>query len=180
MLIDVQNRSIQVNRVVLKPAGMMIVIAVALSGCASSGSLNGFKWPFKNRQAQDVITPEMRPKDQGSQQNLGHITVADAAKVTDAELEQAVVKPAARPEQNLGTTIASLGLLDKSGFWLETPLVESQVDGRVVYLKNGMSINLRLIPNGTTAGSGSQISAAAMQILGIPIVDLAELQVFIR
>jgi hypothetical protein len=124
--------------------------------------------------------PELHSGEQEQRHNLGNITVAEAAKVTDAELEKAVVKPVAGTGRILGTTIASLGLLDKTGFWLKTPLVENEVEGRVVYLKDGTSINLRLIPNGGDKGSGSQVSVAAMQALGIPIVELVKLQVFTR
>lgn len=168
------------NSSMIKVTGMIIVIAVLLSACGLNGSFPGLLRPGKGTQADDAITPKMRADQQEKPQNLGHITVAAAAAVSETELQQAVAKPVARPERDLGTTIASLGLLGQDGFWLETPLVESKVEGRVTYLENGTSINLRLIPSGAVAGSGSRISVAAMQILGIPIVDLAELRVFIR
>jgi hypothetical protein len=161
-----------------------IVVFGFLSGCSKVGSISGLISQKEKPQAEaeiaDTITPKMRSEVRKSPANLGKITVADAAKVSDAELEKAVAKPVARPERDLGKTIASLGLIDETGFWLQTPLVQSEVEGRVVYLKTETSINLRLIPNGAAAGSGSQISIAAMKVLGIPIVDLAELQVFIR
>lgn len=166
---------------IMKSAGLVIVVMGLLSGCSKMGSISGLipqkDKPLGEAEVVETITPEEENKPP---ENLGKITIADAAKVTDAELEEAVAKPVARPERDLGKTIASLGLIDETGFWLQTPLVQGEVEGRVVYLKTETSINLRLIPNGAAAGSGSQISIAAMKVLGIPIVDLAELQVFIR
>jgi hypothetical protein len=163
----------------LKPAGIFIVVVAILSGCASNVTFLDLKRKILGKQHSDVVVHELKTGEQGKPHNLGKITVADAAKVTESERQKAVAKSKGH-NRNLGTTIASLGLLDKSGFWLETPLVEAEANGRVVYLKRGTAINLRLIPNGGAAGSGSQISVAAMQTLGIPIVDLAELRVFIR
>ncbi len=168
------------NKVSIKPVGLLIVVAVLLTACASNTQFQDLKRKILGGQDSDVVVHELETGEQEKPQNLGKITVADAVKVTESERQKAVAKPVGRPDRDLGTTIASLGLLGKTGFWLETPLVEAEADGRVVYLQSGTAINLRLIPNGGAAGSGSQISVAAMQILGIPIVDLAELRVFIR
>ena len=168
------------NEAKLKTTSVMAAAVVILSACASTGSFQGMKHRIMGGKPKDVIVPELRTDEQNQSQNLGNITVAEAAKVTDLERQQAVAKPAGQAGRDLGVTIASLGLLGNTGVWLETPLVEKEIAGRVVYLKSGASINLRLIPNGGAAGSGSQISVAAMQILGIPIVDLAELRVFIH
>jgi hypothetical protein len=168
----------------IKSISLGIVVLGLLAGCSKVGSMSGLisqkEKPQIAVEVAETTKPKMRSEIRKPPEHLGNITVADAAKVTDAELEEAVAKPVTRPERDLGKTIASLGLIDETGFWLQTPLVTSEVEGRVVYLKTETSINLRLIPNGATAGSGSQISIAAMKILGIPIVDLAELQVFIR
>jgi hypothetical protein len=159
-------------------------VVVASSGCSNSGSFQGLKRPTNKPETQVIVdeatTPKMRSEVRKQPQNLGKITVADAAKVTESELKVATAKPIAPPERDLGKTVASLGLLDDAGFWMQTPLVQEETEGRVVYLKTDASINLRLIPNGATPGSGSQISIAAMNVLGISIVDLAELQVYIR
>jgi hypothetical protein len=180
MIIDRRNKGMNMNKVSFKPAGLLIIVAVLLSACASNTKFPDFKRKLMGGQNSDVIVHELGTDKQQKLQNLGNITVVDAARVTESERQNAVAKPVGRPDRDLGTTIASLGLLGKTGFWLETPLVEAEADGRVVYLQNGTAINLRLIPNGGAAGSGSQISVAAMQILGISIVDLAELRVFIR
>ena len=50
--------------------------------------------------------------------------------------------------------------------------------GRIVYQQSGVGANVILIPNGAEAGSGSQLSLAAMQALGIPLTELARLKVY--
>lgn len=142
---------------------------------------------FKSRTATDVTaqTPtetDLRPKprpDAPSQSVIAPLTEDTATNVTDAEIAKAS-KPTVRPEQDKGLTIASLGLLNEDGFWLSTPLVKTKVEGRAVVEKTGASVNLILLPNGEPAGSGSQLSIAAMQVLGVPITELVELRVFIR
>lgn len=168
---------------------LMIALSVTVSACAKN-PLSILKRPAQQSAAPTTLpdaelAPQPRLDDlTGTERrkvaNTGQTTVAAASKVTVAELEQAKAKPVGRPERDLGKTIASLGLIDETGFWLRTPLVSSEADGRVVFLKTGTAINLRLIPNGAEAGSGSQISIAAMKVLGISIVDLAEVQVFMR
>ncbi len=173
-----------VTNILRKPLNFMICLVFIASGCALADKFKRKTTTDKiaetNLATPDTIRPVMRASDRPELKNTGQITVAEAAKVTDVELKAAVAKPVARPERDLGNTVAGLGMIDKTGFWLQTPLVKSKVEGRVVYLKTGNSINLILIPNGAVAGSGSQISIAAMKVLGIPIVDLAELRVFIR
>ena len=164
--------------------GLTILAAMILSACSNNSSFNILQRPTKPLEpavvAEDADTPKMRSGTGKKIANTGNITVAEAAKVSDAELQEAVAKPAKKAERDLGKTIASLGLIDEGGFWLQTPLVKSEVEGRVIYLKSGATVNLQLVPNNEAAGSGSQISIAAMNVLGIPIVELAELQVFIR
>lgn len=168
------------NISLVKSACIAGVAAILLSGCSDTGSFQGLKPAVKESATDDTAASEMRSEVRKQPKNIGNITVADAAKVTDAELKAAVAKPVKLAERYLGKTTASLGLLDDAGFWLQTPLVQSEAEGRVVYLKTNASVNLRLIPNGAAPGSGSQISIAAMNVLGIPIVDLAELQVYTR
>ncbi|PCH94122.1 MAG: hypothetical protein COB84_08070 [Rhodobacteraceae bacterium] len=173
---------------------LMIVLSFAVSACAKN-PLSILKRPAQVSAAPTNLSdadlrPQPRPDDLTGDDltvpgrrkvaNTGQTTVAAASQVTVAELEQAKAKPVGRPERNLGKTIASLGLIDETGFWLRTPLVSSEANGRVVFLKTGTAINLTLIPNAGAKGSGSQISIAAMKVLGISIVDLAELQVFMR
>ncbi len=83
-------------------------------------------------------------------------------------------------EKNLGKTIASLGDVGQQGFWLKTPLVLAEAEGRLVWADNGNSVNVTLLPKQGESTSGSQISLAAMRALGIPLTALPELIVFAK
>ncbi|MDO5658934.1 MAG: hypothetical protein Q4G36_11515 [Paracoccus sp. (in: a-proteobacteria)] len=107
---------------------------------------------------------------------------ASAAQLdtTSAEERQAAAAAPAEPagEQRLGSTVASLGDPTDAGFWLKTPLVSATTPGRITY--RGKSANVELRPLSGPASGGSQISLPAMQLLGIGLTDLPEIEVFRR
>jgi hypothetical protein len=72
---------------------------------------------------------------------------------------------------SLGTTVASLGDPAAPGFWIETPLVTEAGRGRVVYQGNSVEVDLR-------PGPSSRLSLGALRVLGAPLTDLAEVEVF--
>jgi len=78
----------------------------------------------------------------------------------------------------LGTSVASLGDPARSGFWLETPLVSSETEGRVVFPGTGKSAQVQLIPIEGPATGGSRISLSAMRLIGAPLTDLPTLEVY--
>lgn len=78
----------------------------------------------------------------------------------------------------LGTTVASLGPPSEPGVWLRTPLVTAVMRGRIEHPATGQSIGVELRPSGGEPGSGSQISIAAMRLLGLPLTSLPELVVY--
>ena len=105
-------------------------------------------------------------------------------------LPDGTTRPVARPEDLveerpavaavqtkgiLGTTVVSLGTPSEPGLWLKTPLVISAGEGRVEYA--GKRINVQLIPIEGEPSSGSRMSLPAMKALGIPLTDLAKVQV---
>ena len=122
---------------------------------------------------------EPKPKEiEQAEDNLNTGETADQiAMVTDKEKAAAVAKPKSKGAY-LGETIGSLGLLDRPGIWVSTPLVKSETQGRVVFKKSGKSANITLIPLGGDAGAGSQVSLGAMQVLGIPLTDLPVLDIY--
>lgn len=81
-------------------------------------------------------------------------------------------------EHVVGVTVASLGNAATPGFWLETPLVNEAVMGRVVFDGTGKSAAVRLIPIEGPPTAGSRISLAALRLLGAPLTGLIELRVF--
>jgi hypothetical protein len=78
----------------------------------------------------------------------------------------------------LGETVATLGNPAEPGFWLLTPLVDAPATGRIVAVATGQAAEVELRPSGGAAGSGSQVSLAAIRLLGVPLTDLAVLQVY--
>ena len=105
-------------------------------------------------------------------------TVEEFDTTTAEDRAEALATPPAPAEIALGTTIVSLGPPADPGIWLETPLVASPVMGRADYAPAGTSVALELRPSGGPPGSGSQISLAAMRLLGIPLTALAEVTVY--
>ena len=80
--------------------------------------------------------------------------------------------------QLVGTTVAALGLLDRAGFWLQTPLVSEESVGFVQRVGSKKRISVTLVPKDGPAGGGSQISLAALNELGAAMTDLVSLQVY--
>lgn len=99
----------------------------------------------------------------------------DTTTAEDRAAAVVIAEPAGRLA--LGTTIASLGSPTEPGIWLKTPLVTELTPGRVTY--EGTTINIELRPSGGAAGSGSQISLAAMRLIGAPLTSLPALTVFV-
>jgi len=74
-------------------------------------------------------------------------------------------------------TVAGLGDPSRPGLWLETPLVQSEGQGRVRLLSGGASVAVTLLPAPGPATAGSRLSLSAMRQLGAPLSDLVELEV---
>lgn len=111
--------------------------------------------------------------------SIGEPAAQSAAVLnTTTQAERAVAAaPPASAERRLGTTVASLGDPSQPGFWVKTPLVKSETDGRVVNPANGKSAKVRLIPMGG-AGGGSQVSLPALQLIGVSLTDLPTLELY--
>lgn len=105
-------------------------------------------------------------------------TVEQFDTTSQEDREEALVVEVTATEQNLGTTIASLGSPTDPGIWLKTPLVNSLTEGRIEYQGNTITVELR--PSGGAAGSGSQISLAAMRLIEAPLTGLPEVTVFAK
>lgn len=76
----------------------------------------------------------------------------------------------------LGFSVTTLGDASVPGLWLDTPLVRTEMTGRVV-AENGRQINLVLRPTGGARGSGSRMSLAGFNALGIPLTAITTLTV---
>ncbi|MCG7519139.1 hypothetical protein [Ruegeria sp. Ofav3-42] len=76
------------------------------------------------------------------------------------------------------TTIAGLGDPTTPGRWLETPLVETEITGRVVVPRTGAQAYITLVPASGPAGGGSRLSLDAMRALLLPFDELVELEIY--
>ena len=121
------------------------------------------------------------PRTPGKTTSVGAAAAQSAADLnttTSAERVEAAAAPAsASAERRLGSTVASLGDPSQPGFWVKTPLVQSETNGRIVNPANGKSAKVRLIPLGG-AGGGSQVSLPALQLIGVSLTDLPLIEVY--
>ncbi|MGV6803267.1 MAG: hypothetical protein ACWA49_03605 [Ruegeria sp.] len=98
------------------------------------------------------------------------------AEVSEAEVGQIQPVAAANPGwAGAKKTVAGLGDPNKQGRWLETPLVETEINGRVVVPKTGAQAYITLVP---ASAGGSRLSAEAMRALLVPFDELVELEVY--
>lgn len=75
-------------------------------------------------------------------------------------------------------TVAGLGDPNTPGRWLQTPLVEAEINGRVVVPRTGAQAYVALVPAPGPEGGGSRLSLEAMRALLIPFDELVELDVY--
>ena len=99
---------------------------------------------------------------------------ADQFDTTSAADRQAATRVSAGGAE-LGRTTATLGSPTEPGIWLKTPLVTAVTQGRIRY--QSRTINVELRPSGGAAGSGSQISLAAMRLIEAPLTGIVDLTV---
>ncbi|MDT1063000.1 hypothetical protein RM190_14060 [Paracoccus sp. CPCC 101403] len=129
-----------------------------------------------------AIAGATAPRSSGKTVGVSSIGVGGAQSVaqldTTTGAEQARAAAPASAGRKLGVTIASLGDPSESGFWIKTPLVKTETGGRIVNPANGKSANVRLIPLGGPASGGSQVSLPALQMLGVSLTDLPEIEVY--
>lgn len=98
----------------------------------------------------------------------------DQFDTTSAAERQAATRVSAGGAE-LGRTTATLGSPTEPGIWLKTPLVTEVTQGRIRYQSS--TINVELRPSGGSAGSGSQISLAAMRLIEAPLTGIIDLTV---
>ncbi len=76
------------------------------------------------------------------------------------------------------TTVAGLGDPNTPGRWLQTPLVKTEINGRIVVPRTGAQAYVALIPAPGPEGGGSRLSLEAMRALLVPFDELVELEVY--
>ncbi|GGB14931.1 hypothetical protein [Allosediminivita pacifica] len=155
----------------MKKIALTLMIA-ALAGCSQTpGGSESPAAPSSTTGADAAEQTRPRTRTEGAR-------TADSLDTTsEAERAQAATPP--EGGALLGETVASLGNVGREGFWLETPLVDETVPGRIEYAATGETarVELRPIPGPDTAGS--RISLAAMRLIGAPLTGLPTLQVYL-
>ena len=139
---------------------LVLCVAMATAGCARLDALRIFDDPA---QASDTA---QEPATAGAR---------DATRPRGRPGAQAGATDAAALRL-LGRSVATLGDPSRPGLWVETPLADATVRGRVGLIDGGRGIALDLIP--ADGDGGSRLSPAAMRALGLPLGALAEIEVF--
>jgi len=147
---------------------ILILFAAALAGCA-------------NPSPEGALAPVSPGPDTTSDLPLAPAPPRTATTVEQFDTTSPETRAAAlagTPQAGarvLGVTIASLGSPVEPGLWLKTALVAETIPGQVTY--QGTTVNLELRPLEAAAGSGSQISLAAIRLIGAPLTSLPEVTV---
>ncbi len=125
------------------------------------------------------LQPDPKPKATTVDESGRPAPPADARTVeefdTTTREERVAAASPSTGGTGLGQTIATLGNAATPGFWVETPLVEGVVKGRVVNTANNRSVEVELRPAG---GGSSRVSLAALRLLEAPLTELVTLDVY--
>lgn len=164
----------------------IVIMAMPLAACAPGQGLFDLK---SNEDSSDVrvrspsegqTRPKVRPSQGAIVRPPSGARTAEAFDTTTEDERAAAVQTAQSETQAtlLGATIASLGAPSESGIWMKTPLVDGPAKGRVDDPASGGSVAVDLMPLDAPRGAGSQLSLAAMRLLGVGLTDLPEVQVY--
>ncbi|KIQ68359.1 hypothetical protein [Wenxinia marina] len=155
------------------------LIALPLLAACASPSLPGFGEPATVDAAAAAAAappPETLDPTPPPPPPANATTAAEFDTTTEEDRAEAQAE-AEGGETRLGTTLATLGNPAEPGIWIETPYVDTVTAGRVETAA-GEGINVELRPSGGAAGSGSEISLPAMQLLGLSLTAIEELTVY--
>jgi hypothetical protein len=160
---------------------ILCTICLGLSACGATTERLGLGWP---RSDNTVALPEPAEVDQAGYDPVtsaprppAAARTAETLDTTTAEQRAAAVAPAAAGARILGTTVASLGSATEPGLWIKTPLVQSEMQGRVTNPATGKSSTVMLIPIEGPATAGSRMSLAALRLIGASLTDLTSVEI---
>lgn len=153
-----------------------VIAASLVAGCAMPSWLQTAPAPtvaMPGETTEALPKPDAPPPTARTVEQFDTTTAEERAEVVEA------AAPASR-DTPLGTTVASLGDPADPGFWLKTPLVDTERPGRVEYAAAGTSVAVTLIPIEGPKTGGSRLSLPAMRVLEAPLTGLPEIMVFAR
>ncbi|SHH27058.1 hypothetical protein [Marivita hallyeonensis] len=154
-------------------------VCLMLTGCGT-GLFPPIGTPNSATDSDGQMRPQARPGVVEAAVRTPPVTARTVEEfdTTTAEERQAAAAATGTAERSVGATIVSLGDPARPGFWIETPLVSSAGQGRVLYPGTGQSAQVELIPIDGPATAGSRMSLPAMRLVGAPLTGLVEVQVF--
>lgn len=158
----------------------VLCLMLLLGGCGTIGLFQPEDAARSSAEGTNEQTEEAAGTVLGSSPPPPSIARTEAAlDTTTAQQRATAAAPtaAAQSSRSLGTTVATLGSPSEPGFWLKTPLVATQAQGRVANPATGKSSAVTLIPIDGQEGGGSRMSLAAMRLIGASLTDLAEVEV---
>lgn len=148
-----------------------VLAVLALAGCgtgglgglfAGDGPGSGFGRDRPNEATAAVVTDPV----------IGEAAAEDIAPEDSGTRAAAVAEGNTASGDNVrGFTVASLGDATVPGLWIETPLVDRERAATVV-APNGTTVEVTARPSGGERGSGSRLSFAAFQALGLDLTSL--------
>ncbi|GAB5448353.1 hypothetical protein [Gymnodinialimonas sp.] len=151
-----------------------ILAVLALAGCANGG-IGGFGGLLSGNGPGSGFGRDAPVEASGeviTEAVTGEAAAEDIAPA-DSETRAAAVAAGdtATGDSVRGFTVASLGDATQPGLWIETPLVDRE---RVVTVvaPNGTTVEVTGRPSGGERGSGSRLSLAAFQALGLSLTSL--------
>lgn len=150
-----------------------MALGALVSGCAGGVSLH-----LPSRKPAPVEAPPGDVPQTAAPIPAAAAHTAEALDTTTKAQRVAATAPAPRPEHELGRSVVALGDPTDPGFWAKTPLVKDPQDGRLVYPETGASVLVELRP--LEGASGTQVSLAALRVLGTSLTALPELIIYAR
>ncbi len=152
----------------------MGVAVLAVTGCANGGLGGMFEGGSASSSPFARDTPDV-PAASGeviTEAVVGEAAAEDIAPTESSVRAAAVAEGDTAAGDNVrGFTVASLGDATVPGLWIETPLVDRERVATVV-APNGTTVEVTARPSGGERGSGSRLSLAAFQALGLSLTGL--------
>ncbi len=149
----------------MKVSYSVFAACIALTGCTLPGIFQRDEVPAPAPEVATIPVPAENAR------------TAEALDTTTQAQRAAAAQPVTAGARVLGTTVVSLGSPTEPGFWLKTPLIQTEAQGRVTNPANGKSAAVTLIPIAGEATAGSRMSLPAMRLIGASLADLTQVEV---
>lgn len=152
-----------------------ILAVLAVAGCANGGLGGLFNGDGQGSGIGGGAGPSgtsAAPIEGATEAVVGEAAAEDIAPAESSTRAAAVAEgDTATGDSVRGFSVASLGDATIPGLWIETPLVDRERMATVV-APTGTTVEVSARPSGGERGSGSRLSLAAFQALGISLTSL--------